>query len=102
MNNFRFEVDGETVIVELSRHAEEQRVDRDVSLYEVEEAFILAGERILNVKVGKNFAIRKRGSYVIICQLYTEKDSYNIMVEIVTILGVNEPTIKRGIYTLDI
>lgn len=99
---FTFESEGENFRVELSKHATQRRVEREVSLNEIEESLILAGDELLSLKLGEKLAVRKLGEHIVIVQVYTIKDSFDIQVEVVTVMGQFETKLYKPINSVNV
>lgn len=103
MSNFQFIIDGETITVEISKHARQRAEERYIGEYDIYGMIVKIGEDIFDLKPGEQFAVLDQDEQNgVICQVITENG--NIIIEVVTVLSndVDRVYVTRGTKTFRI
>jgi len=94
-------VEGEKLVINLSKHAKRRCQEREVNDYEIYSLILKVGEDLLDLKNGEEFAvIDKEQDIGIVNQIYC--DNGQIYIEVVTAISNDNIWISRGTKTINV
>lgn len=98
---YEIKVEGEKIRIEISKHAMQRCLEREVSKYVVYSLILKLGDSLLDLKNGEQFAIIDKEAGVGIINQIT-CDAGEIFIDVVTVISNERIWMSRGTKVLNV